>query len=502
MVDTAVQRGDVRIFFLEGDGDPEVKVTYEGFAIATRPAANFGDITNHYAPDPFNRRRYIVIAKTSGAETPPEIPISNIYSYALSKWLRLGKQKCDHGLQIHMGQCSDPQNYSGGYEKILHLEKARIRSWGLDGNLGSRQPTDEGTVSEEVPFAGEVIYESKKFDAFARIGTTVITRPLVDGVIADSVSCGGECGTASDGCSVILWISYSTVGSPGASPTLYFTDDGGSTIQSTSVTTMGAAEDPNAIAFDGTNAFVVSDDSDSLHYAPLADILAASAAWSEVGVASGFVATKGPRAAFVAGPRDIFMAGAGGYIYHSSNIPSGVTVLEAGNITAENFNDIGGVDDSHVVAVGNNNTVAATVDGETFTGIVGPAAAVNLNRIWVVNKDKWFVAAANGKLYFTKNGGNTWKNAGFAGDTGGSVHSVVMVTGHIGFMSHTTTGNIGRLFKTIDGGATWDILPEDAGGPSVPSHRVITRILPCDQNTFYAVGTDASGNGGMVIKGI
>lgn len=499
MPEDVVVRGDVRVFFLEGDGDPECKVTYEGFAIVTRPAAAFGDITNIYAPDPTQRRRYRVIAKTSGAETPPEMPIQDIYKYALSKWLRLGKMKCDHGLQAHMGQCSIPTDYEGGYTKILALEKARIRSWGLDGNLGSLNPNDEGTVNEDVPFAGEAMYEIKKFDAFARLGAATITRPLTDGVIADSVSCGGECGFGSDGCSIIAVVSSN---SGAAIPTLYFTDDGGSTVGSTAVDTLLATENTSGVGFDGSNIFVLSSASDGIHYAPLADILDATETWSKVGTASGFVATKGPVASYVAGPRDIFLAGLGGYVYKANNIASGVEVLEAGNATVEDLNDIAGIDDMHVVAVGNDNSVIISVDGETFSAITGPIATVNLNRVWMVNRNKFFIAGANGKLYYTKNGGNSWKTSGFAGDTAGAVNDIVMVTAQVGFMAHTTAGNVGRIFKTINGGATWVILPESAGGPAVPAHRVIRRLLPCDQNTFYAVGTDAAGTSGMLFKGL
>lgn len=499
MPEDAVIRGDVRLFFLEGDGDPECKVTYEGFAIVTRPTAAFGDITNHYAPDPTQRRRYRVIAKTSGAETPPEMPIQDIYKHTLSKWLRLGKMKCDHGLQAHMGMCTVPSDYEGGYTKILALEKARIRSWGLDGNLGSLNPNDEGTVNEDVPFAGEAIYEIKKFDLFARLGTATITRPLTDGVIADSVSCGGECGFGSDGCSIVAVVSTN---SGAAIPSLYFTDDGGSTVQVTAVDTLLATETTNGIGFDGQNIFVLSAPSDGIHYAPLADILDATETWSKVGTGSGFVATKGPTASYVAGPRDIFLAGLGGYIYKSSNLTSGVEVVEAGNATTEDLNDIAGIDDMHVVAVGNANAVLISVDGETFSAITGPIAATALNRVWMVSRTKFFIAAANGKLYYTKNGGNSWKTSGFAGDTGGAVNDIVMVTAQVGFMAHNTAANVGRIFKTINGGKTWSILPETPGGPAVPAHRVIRRILPCDQNTFYAVGTDAAGTSGMLFKGI
>lgn len=493
-------RGDARLFFLEGGGDPEVDVTYEGFAKVGRPAYNFGDITNHYAPDPLHRRRYTIIGKTSGAETPPQLPVSAIYSQSLSKWLRLGKQKCDHDLQVHLGNCGAPQDYNGGYEKILVLEKARINSWGLDGDLGSFAPNDEGTVNEEVPFIGEILYEVKKFDAFAQIGASVITRPIVDGVIADSVSCGGDCGVISDGCSIVLFVSSATVGSPGLPPTLYYTDDGGSTVSSMLVNSAGATENPGSIGFDGTYIFVPSPDSESVHYAVLADILDASATFTEV--TTGFVAAHGPIANYVAGPRDIFMSGKGGYVYHSNNIASGTDVVESGSLTAQDLNDIHGVDDQHVVAVGNSNAVIYTTDGHTFALVTGPAPGVVLNRVYMVTPFKWFVAAADGNLYYTKNAGGSWAAAGFAGSGTGNVHAIWFATNDVGFMSHTTAGNVGRLFKTIDGGSSWAILPEISGGPTVTSHRTTVRIMPCDQNTIYAVGTNNAGTGGMVIKGV
>lgn len=499
VTEDVVVRGDVRVFFLEGDGDPECKVTYEGFSIITRPAAAFGDITNVYAPDPIQRRRYRVIAKTSGAETPPEMPLQQMYTHSLSKWLRLGKMKCDHGLQAHMGQCSIPTDYDGGYTKILAIEKARIRSWGLDGNLGSMNPNDEGTVNEDVPFAGEAIYEIKKFDAFSQLGAATITRPLTGGVIADAVSCGGDCGFGSDGCSIVAVVSTN---SGAAIPSLYATPDGGSTLVTRPVSTLLTTENTDGIGFDGQNIIVLSSASDGVHYAPVQDILDSAETWSKVGTTQGFVATKGPVGIYVAGPRDIFLAGLGGYIYKSANIASSVTVVESGNATTEDLSSIAGIDDAHIVAVGANNTVLVSVDGETFSAVTGPIATIDLLKVWVVSRTKWFVAAANGKLYYTKNGGNSWKTSGFAGDTGGQVNDVVMVTAQVGFLAHQTAANVGRIFKTINGGATWVILPESVGGPAVPAHRTIKNILPCDQNTFYAVGTNAAGTGGMLFKGI
>lgn len=500
MTDAPVIRGDVRVFFLEGGGSPVADMSYEGFAIAGRPTYSFGDITNHYAPSPKQRRTYIVIAKTSGAETPPEIPITNIYNYALSKWLRLGRQKCDHDIQLHMGSCGDPQDANSGYEKILVLESARINTWGLDGNSGSLSPNDEGISNEEVTFKGISLYEVKKFDQFAQLGATTVDRPLVDGVIADSVSCGGSCGISSDGCSIVLTLSSATVGSAGAPPSVYFTDNGGGVIAETNVTSMTASDNGQAIGFDGTRIFVASSDTDSIHYASLQDILDASETWIEA--AGNVVTGKGPQAIYVAGPRDIFFAALGGYIYKTSAVVNGPTdILSNGSLTSENLLDIHGVDDQHVAAVGENNSFLVTHDGETFSSVTGPAAGIDLLRVKMLTANKIFVAAADGFLYYTIDGGRHWATSGFDGQGSGTTHDVVFTTNDVGFLSHTTSGNVGRLFKTIDGGASWTILPELATGPTVPSHRAIPRIAPCDQNTIYAFGSSSSGNSGMWIKG-
>lgn len=498
MPEAPVLRGDVRLFFLEGGAGPEANVTYEGSAKVTRPTQSFGDITNQYEPSPYRRRQYRVIAKTHGAETPPEMPITNIYKMALSKWLRLGKQKCDHDLQAHMGACEVPTNYNGGYDKILILEKGSIRSWGLDGDLSSLTPDDEGISNEEVPFVGELLYEHTRFTNFARIGSATFVRPLVDGVIADNVSCGGDCGTPSTGCEHIAWLSSATVGSPGAAPTVYYTADGGSTIGSSVVASLASSENAEAIAWDGTYVFVVSSADEGIHYTAHADLEAGTATWTQI--TTGIVAAHGPKAVYVAGPSDIFIAGLGGYIYKSTNIVDGVTVLESGSATTEDLNSIHGIDDLHVVAVGDNNAVVYTSDGQTFSSLTGPAAAVDLLKVWMVTADIFWVAAADGNLYYTKNRGTTWSTRNFSGSGSGTTQSIVFVTRSIGFMSHTTAANVGRLFKTIDGGRTWQILPERVGGATVPSHRSAVAILPCDQNTFFTAGSDSAGTAGFVVK--
>lgn len=493
-----VIRGDVRVFFLEGGAGPNASASYEGFAKVARPVWNFGDITNHYAPSSNARRQYRVVAKTSGAESPPEMPLTRMYDYAISKYLRLGRQKCDHDLQAHMGNCALPQNFNAGYDKILILEKGRIRSWGLDGDLGSLNPTDEGISNEEVPFAGELLYEVKRFDNFSSLGTATIVRPIVDGVLADEASCGGDCGLPSDGCQIFALLSSSSVGSPGLEPTVYYSFDGGSTITAIQVGTLGAAEDAEAIAFDGTYIFVASGVDEGVHYVPLEDLRLGAGSFTKV---AGFTTSKGPRAIYVAGPNDIFYGGLGGYIYRTSSPTDTPTVLDAGSATVQNINSIHGIDDIHIAAVGASNAFIYTTDGETWAAKTGPAVGVALNRVWMVSANVIWVGAANGTLYYTTDGGDTWHTKGFSGSGTGSVLDIVFTTRCVGFLSHRTAGNVSRIFKTIDGGGTWQILPERAGTVSVPAHHTTSRILTCDQNTFYAAGFATGGLTGKLIKG-
>jgi len=64
------------------------------------------------------------------------------------------------------------------------------------------------------------------------------------------------------------------------------------------------------------------------------------------------------------------------------------------------------------------------------------------------------------------------------------------------------TGSAGRLFRTIDGGYSWYVLPEGTG--SIPSNYQLNSIALCDDpNIVYAGGleTNSGDYDGILIVG-
>jgi photosystem II stability/assembly factor-like uncharacterized protein len=155
------------------------------------------------------------------------------------------------------------------------------------------------------------------------------------------------------------------------------------------------------------------------------------------------------------------------------------------------------LDSTHGVAVGASNAVVRTVDGSTWGAITGPAVGVALNAVWMKSEDVWLVGTAGGVLYYTANAGSTWTALGFSGSGAGTVTDIYFVNQAVGYMAHTTAAPVGRLFRTIDGGNSWYLLPENG---SMPDNDGINSIKACSVNTVFAGGLGGGGTDGYGVK--
>src|SRR5690606_36387120 len=130
--------------------------------------------------------------------------------------------------------------------------------------------------------------------------------------------------------------------SPGVLEEVLFIADGGVTWGDSWITSLAVGEDPTDGVGVGDYLVVVSNDSNSLHYADWESVLNGAETWSEV--TTGFVATGEPNAIASAGAADTWIVGDGGYVYYSESIVDGVEVLDAGAPTTEDLNDVDAYD--------------------------------------------------------------------------------------------------------------------------------------------------------------
>ena len=496
-----IQRNDLsRLWLLDGRAGPSNVPTYETRAIAG--GANFpgGTPTKIENPDPASYGKFVTAGLIPGEEGEPTMEVTARFDPDnASKFLALLRGGCNADLQVHIGECHDPQDFNGGWSKVAVLEEARPTSYGTD-TLGSLQSSDRAVVNETVPFQGTDYYEILRL-IFAEQAGALIELEIIAVEICDARTCG-ECGIATSGCDHILATAIAGSASPGILAQVIFSSDGGLTYGETFPTTLAATEDPSDATCVSPNYVIISNDSCSLHYASVADILAGTEIWTEV--TTGFVAAIGcPNAIFSVNSRVTWIVGDGGHIYFTADPTSGVTVQADGTVTSENLNAIHAASDDDALAVGDNNALVRTSNGgEIWEAITGPAPAVVLNTCWMVNDQQWWVGTAGGQLFYTLNGGTDWVEKVFPGSGAGEVRDIAFTNGTIGYIAHDTAVPLGRLLRTIDGGQSWYVLPEGQG--SMPVNDRFNAIATCEkpnENVVFAGGLADGGTDGILVKG-
>jgi photosystem II stability/assembly factor-like uncharacterized protein len=485
-----------RIFTIDGGAGPSNAPQYQGLSRAQTVSWPQGDRTPVRVP---SRRRYgsfDTIDQIRGAQGLPTLGVQFRFTRDLSDLLALVRKQCNFDVQVHIGACKDPTDFNGGWEKILVLEGGAATSYDTE-ELGALDADQDAAPLESAPITGLDYYEIKPLIASA-LAAAEVTDEVIDVVICDSLTCG-ECGVSSDGCQVIFAIMAGSTGSPGLPAEVVFSDDGGATWQETNITTLAVGEAPNALACVGTNLVVVSEDSESLHYAPIADILLGTETWTEV--TTGFVAAKGPLAIFSLGRTFTWIVAEGGYIYFSDDITAGVDVQSAGSVTTQNLVAIHGIDENTLVAVGASNAVLLTTSGgNTWASVTGPAVGIQLNTIWMRGENEWLIGTNGGELWYTRDGGDTWTEKGFSGAGAGVVRDIKFSSPTVGYMAHDTATPSGRLFRTVDGGNSWYTVPESTG--TMPANDRFNKIAACEEdvNVVFAGGLGDNGTDGIMVK--
>lgn len=485
-----------RLFLIEDRAGPGNAPDYAELGRSLGVSWPQGDLTPIRIPDPNAYGKFVTVEIQRGQEGLPTLSIEQRMSRDISELLRMIRKGCAFDVQLHIGACEDPRDFNGGWEKIQVLEGALATSYDTS-EIGALDSDQDVPVNETVPVSGLDYYEIKRLSA-SEIAGSQIVQEIVDVVICDSAQCG-ECGITSNGCEKIFAITKSAGGSPGLPAELIYSPDAGVTLGESIVTTLAANEDPNALACVGAYLVVVSEDSVSLHYAALADILEGTAVWAEV--TTGFVADKGPLDIFSLSGVLTWIAAEGGYIYFTDDPTSSVTVQSAGSVTVNDLKAIHGSDERTLVAVGVSNTVLYTTDGGlTWSSVTGPAPAVDLNAVYVKSANEWIIGTNGGELYYTKDAGVTWTAKGFPGSGAGIVRDIKFATPSVGYLAHSTATPAGRILRTVDGGFSWYVLPEGTG--SIPENDYIAAIAACreDPNIVFAGGLAGNATDGILLK--
>lgn len=493
------QSGFSRVWTIEGGAGPANTPQYQGLMKIGDPTVPRGDVARVEIPDPNRADEFIEIAEVKGTVERPTFTIEGRYPMDVSTLLRLARAGCAFDVQAHFGKCRNPSDFNAGWEKVVFFERARIKQWAATdfGALGSDERKE---TQENADLSAKSLYEVVRL-TFSEQAAAAVTREIISIDVCDAIACG-DCGVSSDGCQKILATQIGSGASPGTAPAVIYSFNGGQTWAGVNISSLLGNEPPSDSECLGTYFVVTSMVDEALHYARVDDILLGAPSW--VQVTTGFVFGKGPNAIVSAGPSKTWLAAQGGYVYFTSDPTLGVSVQEAGTLTAQNLNDIDAFDDLNVVAVGASNAMLNTDNGgSSWRLVTGPAAGQTLTSIKMLDASTWLVGATTGlvaTLWYTANAGVSWIQIGLP-LVGARIDDIKFPAAirSVGYLSLRVTGSFARVLRTIDGGRSWYVLPEGPG--AIPNNTRLNQLAVCaDPNVVFGGGLGSGGSDGFIVK--
>lgn len=426
---------------------------------------------------------------------PPSLPTTD-FTLHMNRQLQdflwdLRRRKCEFNMKIKGSNCARPDD-PDDFEAIILTNRTKLTAF----NTGAFNGISEDAV---IDLTGT--FQMFGFDrflpmTFGEVADADVFSEAIAGIYADKIQCG-NCGTPSDGCQKAYVLTTTIAASPALSAQVAYTLDGGNTWAYDDINSL-ATQAADDIAQIGTRIVVISQVDEAHHYKLQSTIDAGTAAgWTAV--TGGYVATKGPQAMWSKSPSETFIAAEGGYVYFMANPTSAVTVLSDGSVTTQDLNDIRGKGRT-VVAVGDSNAVIVSHNGGTTWSLVtGPAVGVDLNTVEVLNSNIWLVGAANGKSFYTINGGTSWVEMNVDA-TITAVNQIRFVDEAVGYMVVTISGGV-RIYRTNDSGYSWHFESPYVDGVPVADHFNFVTPCPGNYNVVLAGGLSSVGTDGIVVLG-
>lgn len=456
-----------------------------------------GGIDPMFVHDPRFIGKYKMIGRTI---SPPDLATATVIIREKHGAIprQLLRHNCPFNLYEVSGICDDLSDFNGWSDYVLIYSGAYV----TDKDGGNRSGFDsDDAVEDTLSITLMDVYPVGTI-SFVERAATQIDREVVDTVYAPL----NQCANCDPGDERIYAVTTpSGAGSPGLPAELVYTLDKGLTMYQQQIDSFGASEVPYAIDFVGKYLVVLG--ADAYFYATVNPNTGVPDTFTKV--TTGFVAAGSPKDMYVINPREVIFVGDGGYIYKSTDITQGVSVISAASVTAENLLRVKGHNDV-IVAVGAAGTVLKSSDkGVTWAACVTYPTASQLQAVEVVTEAIIWVGSVNGYMWYSMNGGESWVNKSFAGEGAGQIRDIHFPTSEVGFMSYSTSTPTARLYATWNGGANWvrnsDTTPRIINWPTFDSANRFatpnTNDAGVNCNNLAVAGLGGNGVDGILLIG-
>lgn len=498
----------IRAFTQRGGPGPANPLRFAG---AEEQYLMVGDITNPdrggikaiNINDPLRQGLFKRTGITIDAPDIPNAPLTFKQRFGGIPWYSF-RLDCELNIYEVAGKCASLNDPINGWEIVTILSR------GLSGDkkLTGRTPFDTTAESTtEITFSwlggvynlgGIVLGETAAQD---------ITTEAVDVVYGNYQNCS-NCGVADNGTQRIYVLQQTAGGSSAALGKVLYSTDGGATWASSSITGLGVGALVTAMDLAGPYLVVVVKGENAYYISRINSLTGVPGSWTKV--TTGFVASKTPNDLYVESPNRVYFVGDGGYIYVSTNITQGVSVLSAAGVTTQNLLRIHGQQGILVATGATSTTLKSTNQGATWVATTASVTGtVQANAVY--SPLSYWVGAVNGgvgTVYNTKNGGETWDTQVLPGDALISVHDILWATAEAGYILASRTGPTAAVFRTMDGGRNWG----ESGTALLPSgmptfgrpNRGAVPIVPDLQvaaNNIAVAGLGGGLTDGIVLVG-
>lgn len=297
-------------------------------------------------------------------------------------------------------------------------------------------------------------------------------------------------------CAQEFWVVTDAVSS-GAAPQVGYTTDNGATWTFRDINTFANGNNASQLAIVGDKIIVVGA-SEVPSYAAISDLKAGTSnPFTDVtGISSNH-----PTAIARAGGQTVWAAGAGGYIYRSTDGGFTFTTVDAGVATTNALNDIAVASEDLIWFGGASGTLVRYLNGAvntvTITGT--PSDAITTVAVPEYRTNEVYLGTDAGAIYRSTDANESTPTFALLGGymlNSGSVADIQFAGWHgdVMFVVQTSGSSTSRILRDLSGGAGGDDF-EIVGSFTDPANAGLNSIALRHQNDGIVVGEIQSSQG-------